>query len=46
MLRRETFIFLSLIGFSVLDDTNLLTFPFGNKDGTASGLSIYFKLPL
>ena len=46
ILIRETFTFLSLIVFSILDDTNLLTtFPFGNNDGTASGLSIYFKLP-
>ena len=46
ILNRETFTFLSLIVFSILDDTNLLpAFPFGNKDGTASGLSIYCKLP-
>ena len=32
--------------FSISNDTNLLTtFPFENNDGTASGLSIYFKLP-
>ena len=44
-LNRETFTFLSLIVFSILDDTDLLTvFPFGNKDETASGLNIYFKM--
>ena len=46
ILSRETFTFLSLIGFPILDDTDFLTaFPLGNKDRTASGLSIYFKLP-
>ena len=41
------FTFLSLIVFSILDNTDLLTtFPFGNKDGTTSDLSIYCKLPL
>ena len=46
ILNRETFTILSLIVFSIVDDTDLLTvFPFGNKDGTASGLSIYCKLP-
>ena len=46
ILSRETFTFLSLIVFSILDDTDLLmVFSFENKDGTASGLSRYFKLP-
>ena len=45
ILNRETFTFLGLTVFSTLDDTDLLTaFPFGDEDGTASGLSIYFKL--
>ena len=43
---RETFTFLNLIVSSILDDPDLLTaFPLGKKDGTASDLSIYFKLP-
>ena len=47
IINRETFTVLSLIVFSILDNTDLLTaFSFGNKDGTASGLSIYCKLPL
>ena len=46
ILNRETFTFLSLIVFSILDNIDLLTaFPFGNKDETASGLRIYCKLP-
>ena len=46
ILNRETFTFLILIVFSILDGTDLLTvFPFGNKDGTAFGLSIYCILP-
>ena len=45
ILNRETFIFLGLIIFSILDDTDLLmAFPFEIKDGTESGLSIYFRL--
>ena len=28
-----------------LDPDLLMAFSFGNKDGTASGLSVYFKLP-
>ena len=46
ILNRETFTFLSLIAFSISDDTDLLTaFPFGNKDENTSGLSIYLQLP-
>ena len=45
ILNRGAFTFLSLIVFSILDDTDLLTaYPFKNKDGTASGLSIQWNL--